>query len=67
MSGSRALLRRFQGKGGLMGVMAGKYAQSAPKSSQFLNELKVQLRTNRSRMEGIWGKDLISDLDRFQD
>ena len=65
MSESKALLKRFVPKGGTIGRIAEMYVHDQEKSAKFLLELKHQAKTNRLRMEAIWGKNLISDLEKF--
>jgi hypothetical protein len=65
MSESKALLSRFVGKGGVTGAIARYYAGNAKKSAKYLYELKHQLKHNKQRMEQIWGKRLINDLEKF--
>ncbi len=65
MSQSKALLSRFVGTGGVTGGKARYYAGNAKNSALFLYELKHKMKTNRQRMEEIWGKKLIKDLEKF--
>jgi hypothetical protein len=65
MSESKILLSRFAGKGGMFGTIAGKYMKSTKKSTKFLHEMKHHLKHNKQRMVEIWGKRLISELEKF--
>lgn len=62
---SKKLLSRFVGRGGMTGVIAGHYIRNARNSAGYLKELQQQLKHNKQRMEQIWGKQLINDLERF--
>lgn len=63
---SKKLLSRFVGRGGLTGAIASHYVNNARNSARYLRELQQQLRHNKQRMEQIWGKKLINDLELFE-
>jgi hypothetical protein len=63
VSNSISILRRFIYRGGLIGSIAQMYVDDEAQAEEFALELAHQLKTNKERLIGEWGIELIEDLE----
>ena len=66
MATAKSILNRISQKGGTIGAVAKLYVNDIELASQFISELKEQLRTNKVSMTRNWGERLVNDLEGYK-
>lgn len=49
----------------MIGSIAKLYIDDEEKGTKYIEELRVQLKTNKTTMQKEWGVELVDDLEKF--
>lgn len=66
MADAISILNRLIRKGGVLGSIAKIYVSDPEKGVNFIKELQVQLKTNKTNMQKNLGEEFINDLEKFE-
>lgn len=61
-----SLLNRLISKGGVLGSIAKIYISDPEKGVNYIRELQLQLKTNKTNMQKTLGEEFINDLEKFE-